>query len=470
MRHSGALLSARLLARLASIPVFIYVAAKLGPSLFGIVIFVIAFVEVSNDLSNVGLSRFGARALARDEMPHERLAGILLTIRTLLSIVLVTTAIAVLLIVDPPSPQFEVILLGLLAIVLSSFIQVTEALFTGAERFTASAVLQTIGKAIYLVAAPLLLWLGFSVVAVMCAYLLSIVIEGALRMVYTVRRVTGFSLRFSPREVFLVLRRAMPFAVAVIATLVYFRADTLLLGLIKGDETVGVYGVAFSLFSFFIWIPIILSRVLLPKITSTYKRNRLEGERLSWFWYYASGVLSVPVVFAAILLVGPVIRLLLPSSYHESVQAVQILLLSMPLMFMNSVAVVIFMVKDKEKLSAHIAVITTVLIIVLNLVLILTLGMLGAAVAMVAATTVRWIMYHLLTVRYLNSAGYRSLRDLGVPAIAICSMIAVTFISMPLGLPFVLIAGVGTYVLVISGGLFWKPLRRAVAGEELGVD
>lgn len=61
LRHSGYLLAARLLSRIASVPFLIYAAATLGPDLFGIFTFVLAGVET--DAAYTASRRFGISAL-----------------------------------------------------------------------------------------------------------------------------------------------------------------------------------------------------------------------------------------------------------------------------------------------------------------------------------------------------------------------------------------------------------------------
>ncbi len=450
LRDSGYLLFARTFARISTLPFLIYAAGKLGPAHYGILLFVTASVELLASLSNLGASRYGARAVVRHELPRNHLAGILLSLRLVISLFLVAAALVAIFIYTPSSPKLEVLLLGLAAMTLSSFIETTETLFTGAEKFPAAATLQMVGRLTYLGLGFLALGMGFSVVAVMAAYVGGVIVEGMLRMVYTLRHVTGFSFRFSMREVWIVVKGMLPFAVTAIASMIYYRVDSLILDAYKGDAAVGVYGVAYNFYSFYVWIPIVLSRALLPGLTADYQRDPGKAERSCWFWYRIVGVAALPVVLVSTILAGPVIRNLMPASYADSVFVLQLLLWSIPPLMMSSVGFVILTVADREVQGAWLFVITAAVIFILDMILIPRYSVNGAAVAMVAATVVLAAQVHLLLSRYIFSRAHGVLRTYAMPLLSGGSMAGAALLLWPLGIVPSLLGGLAAFGLVVA--------------------
>ena len=240
---------AKLFVRLVSVPFLIYVAASLGPSLFGVFTFVMATVEMISSLSDFGLSRYGTRLMVREEKDQAHFAGIMLTLQLCTSVVLASLGLVVVLIADPSSPKLQVLLLGLLAVVISAFIYTSEIIFTATKQFAASAIFSVAGRLIYLAAGFAALGMGWSVVAVMWAFVASMVLESLLRMAYAALKVTPFSFSFHWQDVRKIAIGTLPFAATAISALVYFRADTIILEVIKGDTEVGIYGAAYSFFS-----------------------------------------------------------------------------------------------------------------------------------------------------------------------------------------------------------------------------
>jgi len=387
LKHSTYLLAARLFVRLASLPFMLYMAARLRPELFGTFTFVLVTVEILSSLGDVGLTRYGARAIIRADMGKDRLAGIFFSIQVITSVVLMALAYSVLFIAAPDGTKKQLFMIAFLALFFSSFIYTTETLFTAEKRFGASSVFQVLGKAVYLALGLAALASGYSVLAVMAAYITGMAVESVLRMAYMWRRVTQFSGGYTVAEFRDVALGTLPFAVSGVAVLLYYRADTIILGLIKSDFEVGIYSAAYSVFTFFFWIPVIVSRTLMPGLIERYKQNPRESLRSSVNWFSHMTLLGVAIAFSVTVMARTFIDMLLPEGqYEESILVLQILIWSIPVLMMVSVTLNTLIMAGQERVGASITVITTVAIIVLDLALIPAYGVNGAAVAMAAAT------------------------------------------------------------------------------------
>ncbi len=445
LKHSGYLLLARLFTRLASLPFLLYAAARLGPPLFGVFAFTLATVDMLSALGDFGLSRYGARTLVRDVNGRSRTAGIILVLQLAASVVLTAAVLVALLAFRPEPVRRDVLLLGLAAAFMSSFIFTTDMIFTAFKRFGASAVFAVAGRVVYLAAGFAALKLGYSVVAVTAAFLLGMVIESALRMIYTAWRLTTFSFKSSRAEMTAFVRGTIPFAVGAIATLVYFRADTLIMEALRGDTDVGIYNAAYSFFSFFVWAPIVLSRTLLPGLTRRFAEEPEAAERINWFWYRMVGIAGVPVAFAVTMTAGPLFRLLMPATYGDSIIALQILIWSIPALMMVTVGFNALVVTDREKQVTVATVVTALTIVVMDFILIYLFGVKGAAVAMVIATVAWLIQVHWLLARSILAAGHGLKGAFLLPAAGGLLMAAAALLAAPLGLWPALAAGLVIY-------------------------
>lgn len=445
LKHSGYLLLARLFARLASFPFMLYTAVRLGPSLFGAFAFTLASVEMLSALGDLGLSRYGARELIRQDSRRASLAGIILTLQLLVSVVLTVAAVVILLLLSPGPAKRDVLLLGLAAAFVSSFIFTTDTVFTAYRRFGASAVFAVVGRAVYLAAGFAALRLGYSVVAVTAAFLLGYLVESALRMAYTGWRVTPFSFGFHRGELSAVIAGSVPFALSAVATLVYFRADTLIMEVLRGDTDVGIYNAAYSFFAFFVWAPIILARTLLPGLTERFRTDPEGAERANWFWLRAVGAASVPVAFVMTMIAGPLIRSLMPPDFNGSIIALQVLMWSIPPLMMVTVGFNALVVTNRERQAAGTTVATALIIVVLDLVLIHYYGVTGAAAAMVAATTLWLAQVHWLLRREVMAPGHGLAGAYGLPLVGGALMAGAALAASPLGLWAALAAGIAAY-------------------------
>lgn len=464
IKHSGFLLAARLFSRIVTVPFLLYAAATLGPDLFGVFTFVLAGVEMLTAVGDFGLSRFGARAMVRDAAGRPRMMGVMLTIQAQLSVLLAVLILLVMYVAGPGEPKAQVILLGLGALMLSPLILTTDAAFTASRRFGASALMVVAGRAVYVGAGAALLVAGRSVVAVMAAYLLGMATEALLRLVYTLTRLTPISLRLEAGAWRRVWREALPFAVAAVASLVYFRADTIILAAMSGDVAVGVYNAAYSVFSLFVWVPIIISRTLLPGLTGEYASDPARAEQINWFWYRAIGIAGVPVAFVMTMLSGPLIDSLMPAAYAQAVFTLQLLMWSIPPLMMLSVGINALVIVDREADVARTTLVSALVIVALDVALIALFeslglpGVYGAAAAMIAVTSAWLLWIQALLGRHVHAPGHGALAAFGLPLAGGLLMAIAAIMAAGLGQAASLMAGLGAYALVTVPG--WRKTVR----------
>lgn len=450
LKHSSYLMAARLFSRLASLPFLLYAAATLGPSLFGIIAFVLAAVEMLAAAGDMGLTRYGTRAMVREESRRGKIAGMMLFLQLIASLLLVSLSLAAVLIISPAPPKREALLIGLAAVMLTPFVVTTESMFNATRRFGATAIISVAGRLIYIAAGFAALKMGYSVVAVLAAYFLGIACETVLRVVYALARVDAISFGFSGRELREFLKGTVPFAVIVVVTMVYFRADTLILEAFRGDAEVGIYNAAYSFFSFFVWVPIVVSRSLFPGLVSSFSSDPGRAEESNWFWYRALGVAGVPIAFAMTMLAGPTFDLLIPAAYSESVITLEILMWSLPPLMMVSVGISTLVVAGREHVVAIVSIITAVIIVLLDFILIPPFGVRGASWAMVVATGLWLAQTHLLLRRYVLAQGRSLAGAFGAPLAGGAAMAAAALAALSLGLYAALVAGLLAFGVTLA--------------------
>jgi O-antigen/teichoic acid export membrane protein len=296
--------------------------------------------------------------------------------------------------------------------------------------------------------------MGYSVVAVMAALVISMGVESVLRMVYARLKVCRFSGDYSSEEFMHVVRGTLPFAITGVATLVYYRADTIIMGVLRGDTEVGIYGAAYSFFSFFVWLPIILSRTLLPGLTAREQADPADGERNSWFWYRSIAVFGIALAYSVTVLAGPVIRLLMPPEYNESIITLQILIWSIPFLMMVAIGFVTLTIKNLEVVGARTTIASAAIIITLDFILIPPYGVKGAAFAMVVATALWYVQMQWILSRRVWAPEHGVIRTLGFPLAGLGAMAAAGWLLQPLGAVVTLIGGLLVYGGVILIGWY----------------
>lgn len=395
LRYSGYLLLSRLLSRLASVIFFIYAASRLGPELFGILSFALVTVELLSAIGDLGLTRYGARELVRyrDRLPV--LAGEILSIQVISSVALSALFLAVILAWHPEYPKMQLLLLGLVAILLSGFVNTAETIFLAGEKFLFSALLTLLGRLLYVASGFVIIATSGSVVLVMWGFLLAVTIEALLRLTIVVRKLTSFSFAFSIRQLRDMLVATLPFAVAAVANIVFLRISVVVLEFMKGDIAVGVYNVAFTFFSPFVWVPMLISRAAFPGLTATYADDPQKARADVAQWYRFMALSGIPVAIAVSFLAVPALAYF-PAGYEGSDIVLQILIWTFPLLLFTSMGFNVLQIIDRERFAAGALASGALLNLLLCVILVPLFGIYGAALAMLAATAVPGLYIYLV--------------------------------------------------------------------------
>ncbi len=402
IRHSSYLLGSRFLSRILYIVFFIFAAARLEPELFGILAFALATVELLSSVGDLGLTRYGARELVRDWDNRPVLSGQILVLQVVTSLFFSLGGLALVLLVRPDDPKFTLLLLGMVAILLSGLVNTTETIFLAGQKFFFSALFTFIGRCIYVGIGFAALAAGASVVMVMWGFIIAMVVESLLRLAAVIKTVTPISFGFSGGELWKMFIATLPFAVAAAANIIFLRVNVLVLELLEGDVAVGVFTVAFTLFSPFVWLPLILNRTLFPGLTEDVINAPDKARDNTWQWTRLMAIAGIPAALTITLLAGPVLAYF-PEGYENSAGVLQILIWALPLLLLISIGFNIMQIIDRERAAARVQVAGAVVNTAANFALIPFFGIKGAAMAMVvAAASIELLTYRDLHAHFLK--------------------------------------------------------------------
>jgi O-antigen/teichoic acid export membrane protein len=402
LRHSSYLFGSKLLSRLLYTVFLLFSAYRLGPSLFGALMFTLAVVELMSSVGDLGMTRYGARELVRHWDDRAVLSGEIFFFQTLTSLIFCLGGAAVVLIANPQSPKLQILLMGMFAIFMSGFVNTAESLFIASKNFFFSALLTFINRAVFILLGFVFLEMGYSVIAVMAGYIAGVALESALRTWVAWRRISALSFKFTFRQFWRMVLAVIPFMVGGTAAIVTIYVSVIVLGLLKDDATVGVYSAAFSLYVPLMWVPVILAKTLFPVMTERYIGDPDRARMLSWQWYRLLALAGIPLAIMVTLLAIPVLSYF-PSGYAESSKILMILVWSVPFSLVAVVEINVLQITDRERIAARALILMALVTTVLCLVLIPFFGAVGAAVAVLSGTIIREAqLYYEVSMRFLE--------------------------------------------------------------------
>ena len=205
--------------------------------------------------------------------------------------------------------------------------------FANAVYSTYSAVFRATGHAGYeaanevasrllllVVGGAVVLLLGGSLLAVVGVYAAVDLLSLLVLSIVFLRSTRPDDTSFDPQV--LSLRSARTLAAAGIVSTFYFRIDTWLLAMIKGERTIGRYAAAYRFFDALLLPMMAVSALSIPYTTGLH--GRALYDRLKHISLFAAGV-TLPFAAGVFIFAEPIMRIVFGARYVDAVPALRLL-------------------------------------------------------------------------------------------------------------------------------------------------
>ena len=402
--------------KLATLALVVVMARKLGDAGFGVFTFGFAFATLATALGGFGQDVVLIREVARDPAQLNRYFFNNLLLKSVLAVpaLLISSLAAFALGVDGET-RWVVLLLGV-AVIAELLTMTCLAVFQAFEQLVYMPIVLVTQRAVTAAAGIAALAAGAGVVPVSAIYAAAAGLAFILALALVYRRIGRPRLSVDPGFWWPLMRLAAPIGLAGVFGTVLFRVDTAILASFEPEGVVGEYGAAFRLFEATLFVswsagtavyPVLsrLTRETHPPLASVFDRS---------LKLVVAGTLPLAVVAA--VLGGPLVELLYGSGFDEARGAVVLLAPAITFYSVAHVAGVLLYARDRQVAMAIVYGLTAVLNVVLNVVLIATFSLDGAAVA----TSLTWLALAaaLLALAVQTSGGLDFARVAGGPVLA----------------------------------------------------
>jgi len=371
---------------------FAHLARILGPQGYGHLEFTLAIIFFFTLFVDSGLGAYGAREIARDRHTVARLTVHVVFMRFVLamgSFALLSVIVAV---IDKPWPVKQLILLyGLTLFGLPGLLQ---WVFQGRDMMQYVAMASIIRWSIF-AAGVFLLIRGMGDIRI--APLIEGLAIGCVVAFYlwALQHHFGFPRqRIEHSFALSLLRQALPIGASDVVWALKAYFATVLLGVLIGGSEVGWFGAAHRIvisLHTFVWLYFFN---LLPSIARCAQGPPEALRRLMAPSIRVTAWLAVFVGVAGTVFAPPIIRLVYGPQYHEAVRIFQVLIWVIPIALMSGHYRYTLIAFDRQRLEFLTAACGAGLNILLNLFLIPSYGLFGAACALLTSEVLIWALSH----------------------------------------------------------------------------
>ena len=368
-KNTGLLFISQIVTYIISFLALIYTARYLGVENFGILSFALSLAGILIIFTDIGLSTLMTRELARNRSMVKEYTGNVIILKIILSAATIIFSMLLIYFVYD-NQTIEVVFLIILSYVLNSFSQMFYSIFQAQESMEYQSLGQVLNSIFLFLGIIGAIYFKLNILWFAMAY----VITSGIITCYTIiiyRKMFSFpKIRFNPKFSKKIIKEAHPLSLAIIFSTIAFRNDTVMLSFMVGNTAVGWYTAPYRLIEALMFIPAVFTAAIYPVASNFYvsSHDSLKVVYKKSIEYLT--IVSIPIVVIATLLANEIILLIYGSQFTESVIALQILIWSIPFIFLAYVFSTMMISTNKQNLALKIVIVSMILNILLNLIFI----------------------------------------------------------------------------------------------------
>jgi len=391
-RNSAFVLGVQAILKVLAFLFNVYVVRRLGAVHFGQYSAVVAYVAMFAIFTDWGMSPYAVREMARDRGKTSWLLPNIVAIRVLLSVVITAVAPLSALWLGKGNDVMWGILIASAGLMLYAFQGPLDSALVARERLDYTSSFALVNQLVFWTLGVLLLLKGLGFIGLVIASLVGVA-AAALLSGRALSKMGVGRLTVSARRWPELLRAALPFGISDISYVFIQRFDTVLMSFVLTDAAVGWYNVPWTLVNMVLLIAQGVTTAMYPSLVRSHaeKPESLPGVVSRSIKYLM--IVCLPIAIGGMLLADRIIVSLYTEAFANSIPVLQMVLWALPSLFLLELLGGVANTLYLERPAARINVINAVITVVLNLILVPTLGILGAALALVSGRALRLAQY-----------------------------------------------------------------------------
>lgn len=276
-------------------------ARYLGQKGFGYYTTVVSYLQFFGVLIDFGLQMATAQLLARPGADQSKLFGNLMAVRLISALLFLGTGTLLVWLLPYPLIVKLGVLIASASFLFISLQAVLIGMFQKQMAMAEVAIAEIWGRLALLAGIGLSVYYNLGFYPIITAVTLGSLVNFAY-LVFKSKKYLAYRLRLDRPILKDIWDTSWPLAITISLTLVYFRADTIILSFVRPAEEVGIYGASYKVLEILIQFPYLFLGLTLPLLTEFYLVNRAIFNKILQKSFDFMAIIVVPMIFATWLL------------------------------------------------------------------------------------------------------------------------------------------------------------------------
>ncbi len=361
--------ASKILSTVLALVAISFITRYLGTNGFGDYAFVLTFLSFFAAAADLGLYYIATREISRQGADEEKIIGNIFTLRMFSA--LATLVVSPLIVWFLPYP-FEVkegIVIVVASFLFSSSYQVLNGVFQKNLAMDKVAVGEFVGKVVQVLIVIGAVHYKLSFSWIISSILINMIVSFLIVYVWA-QQYTRIRLRFDWEYWKFVMRDSVPMGIASIVSIIYFKADTLILYNIKTSSEVGIYGAAYKVLENITFFPAMIAGLVMPIMAHSIFSDKKKFVDISNKTFRVFMILVVPLVVGTLFLADGVIRIIGGAGFAAAGDVLRVLVFAIAFIFFGQFFNTILVVGNMQKRLMWISAIAAIFNVGLNLIFI----------------------------------------------------------------------------------------------------
>jgi len=308
----------------------------LGQETFGLYVTAIAFFLFFESLGDWGLNQTVTREISRPQADEHEIMSKIFGLRIAISLLVLALAPLIIFVFLPYSIELkEALVLISFAFFFSSLRQLLVGLFQKRLKMDQVSITELVGKLIQvgLIYLGVKFDLGFNFIVitllVTMAFNFTVIFILARKFLVFLPKIDlAYWKKF--------LRQSLPIGLSVMITFIYFKADSIILSLLKPPQDVGIYGASYKIIENLSFFPAMIVGLTMPIFAFNVFSNRKKFDLVVNKNFKIFLILVFPLVVGTFFLADGIINVIAGPEFKESVVVLRIIIFSVAFIFFGN--------------------------------------------------------------------------------------------------------------------------------------
>lgn len=351
----------KVIATVIGLVIVAIITRYLGQNGFGEYTAAITFLSFFGIIADLGLTLVTVQLISKPDADQDKVLGNLLALRLVSAVFFLGLA--------PLSALFfpySILIKKSIAVASFSFLfialnQILVGLFQKQLRMDKVSIAEIVNRISLLIGIILAAKFDTGLIGIMVATAFSSLLSFLLHIYFSLS-FARITLRFDWPYWRTIMKLSWPLAITIALNLIYLKADTLLLSLIKRPSQigiineVGIYGAAYKVVDVLVTLPFMFSGIVLPLLSRKWAENKREDfNQIMQKAFNVMILFSVPMIVGTQVLATEIMTIVAGNDFSLSGPILRILIFAAGIIFLGNIFAhaVIAINKQKNIISAY---------------------------------------------------------------------------------------------------------------------